>query len=72
MTLQISSGNPNISRQLFLSKIDNLLDKNYLLKKSSKRKLKTKLKRWIKPTLSNSIKIKNKLYIQFSKTPQNN
>ena len=72
MTLPISSGNPNISCQLFLSKIDNLLDKNYLLKKSSKRKLKTKLKGWIKPALSNSIKIKNKLYIQFCKTPQNN
>ena len=58
-TIQIPSRNPNLSFQLFLSKIDNLLDKHCPLKKPSKRKLRTKSK----PVLSNSIKIKNKLYI---------
>ena len=67
-TLQIPSGNPNLSFQLFLSKIDNLLDKHCPLKKPSKRKLRTKSKPWITPALSNSIKIKNKLYKQFCKT----
>ena len=67
-TLQIPSRNPNLSFQLFLSKIDNLLDKHYPPKKLSKRELRTKSKPWITPRLSNYIKIKSKLYQQFCKT----
>ena len=64
---QITSGNPNLSFQLFLSKTDNFLDKHYPLKKPSKRKLRIKSKAWITPALTKSIKIKNKLYKQFCK-----
>ena len=67
-TFQITSGNPNPSFQLFLSKIDNLIDKHYPLKKPPKTKIRTKSKPWITPALTNSITISDKPYKQFCKT----
>ena len=43
-TLQIPSGDPTLSFQIFLSKIDNFLDKHCTFKKRFKRNLRTKSK----------------------------
>ena len=47
-TLQIPSGDPTLSFQIFLSKIDNFLDKHRTFKKPFKRKLRTKSKSYDK------------------------
>ena len=56
--LQLTSGKQNLQSQLFLGKVENLLDKHCPLKKISKRNLK-KSKSWITPALCYSRKITN-------------
>ena len=49
----------------FLNIVDRLIDKHGPEKPIPKTNLQTKSKPWITPTLSNSIKIKNRVYKQF-------
>ena len=49
----------------FLNIVDRLIDKHGSEKPIPKTNLQTKSKPWITPTLSNSIKIKNRVYKQF-------
>ena len=50
---------------IFLNKIDSILDAQAPLKKVNKYKLKFKTKPWITPALQKSISIKNNLLIKF-------
>ena len=51
----------------FLDIVDRLIDKHCPKKRIPKTKRQTKSKPWITPALSNSIKIKNRVYKQFCK-----
>ena len=51
----------------FLGILGRLIDKHCPKKRILKTKRQTKSKPWISPALSNSIKIKNKVYKQFCK-----
>ena len=54
-----------MSFKAFLNIVDRFIDKHGPEKPIPKTKLQTKSKPWITPTLSNSIKIKNRVYKQF-------
>ena len=60
--LTLSEENQNLSFKCFLNIVDRLIDKHCTKKPIPKTKLQTKSKPWIAPTLSNSIKIKNRIY----------
>ena len=59
--------NPNLPFKAFLDIVDRLIDKHCPKKHIPKTKHQTKSKPWITPALSNSIKIKNRVYKQFCK-----
>ena len=63
--LTLSEENPNLSFKTFLDIVDRLIDKHCPKKRIPKTKRQTKSKPWITPALSNSIKIKNRVYKQF-------
>ena len=65
--LTLSEENPNLSFKTFLDIVDRLIDKHCPKKRIPKTKRQTKSKPWITPALSNSIKIKNRVYKQFCK-----
>ena len=65
--LKLSEENPNSSVKAFLNIVDRLIDKHCPKKPIPKTKRQTKSKPWITPALSNSIKIKNRIYKQFCK-----
>ena len=65
--LTLSEENPNLSFKAFLDIVDRLIDKLCPKKCIPKTKHQTKSKPWITPALSNSIKIKNRVYKQFCK-----
>ena len=63
--LQIDQQNVNLSMDIFLNKMDSILNTNAPLKKVNKYKLKFKTKPWITPALQKSISIKNNLLKKF-------
>ena len=65
--LTLSEENPNLSFKAFLDIVDRLIDKHGPKNRIPKAKRQTKSKPWITPALSNSIKIKNRVYKQFCK-----
>ena len=65
--LTLSEENHNLSFKAFLDIVDRLIDKHSPKKNTHKTKCQTKPKSWIAPALSNSIKIKSRVYIQFCK-----
>ena len=65
--LTLPEENPNLSFKTFLDIVDRLIDKHCPKKRIPKTKRQTKSKPWITPALSNSIKIKNRVYKQFCK-----
>ena len=65
--LTLSEENPNLSFKAFLDIVDRLIDKLCPKKCIPKTKHQIKSKPWITPALSNSIKIKNRVYKQFCK-----
>ena len=65
--LTLSEENPNLSFKTFLDIVDRLIHKHRPKKRIPKTKRQTKSKPWITPALSNSIKIKNRVYKQFCK-----
>ena len=65
--LTLSEKNPNLSFKAFLDIVDRLIDKLCPKKCIPKTKHQIKSKPWITPALSNSIKIKNRVYKQFCK-----
>ena len=67
MKHSLAEENPNLSFKTFLDIVDRLIDKHCPKKRIPKTKRQTKSKPWITPALSNSIKIKNKVYKQFCK-----
>ena len=70
--LQLDQQNVNLSMDIFLNKMDPMLDTHAPLKKVNKYKLKFKTKPWITPALQKSISIKNNLLKKFitAKDPQ--
>ena len=66
-TLKIEEQNINYSTEIFLNKINKLLDNFAPFKKISKYKLKFKSKPWITPGLQKSISVKNKFLSDFIK-----
>ena len=60
--LQANMDNVNTSLQLFLTKINELLDKYMLLRKVSKRDYKRRFKPWITDTILDKINEKNKSF----------
>ena len=66
-TLKIEEQNINYSTEIFLNKINELLDNFAPFKKISKYKLKFKSKPWITPGLQKSISVKNKFLSDFFK-----
>ena len=70
--LQIDQQNVNFSMDIFLNKMDSILNTHAPLKKVNKYKLKFKTKPWITPALQKSISIKNNLLKKFitAKDPQ--
>ena len=60
--LTLSEENPNLSFRTFLDIVERLIDKHCPKKRIPKTKRQTKSKPWIAPALSNSIKIKNRVY----------
>ena len=66
-TLKIEEQNINYSTEIFLNKINELLDNFAPFKKISKYKLKFKSKPWITPGLQKSISVKNKFLSDFIK-----
>ena len=66
-TLKIEEQNIIYSTEIFLNKINKLLDNFAPFKKISKYKLKFKLKPWITPGLQKSISVKNKFLSDFIK-----
>ena len=62
-TLKIEEQNVDCSTEMFLNKINELLDNFAPFKKTSKYKLKFQLKPWITPGLQKSISVKNKILI---------
>ena len=69
---QLDQQNVNLSMDIFLNKMDPMLDTHAPLKKVNKYKLKFKTKPWITPALQKSISIKNNLLKKFktAKNPQ--
>ena len=66
--LTLSEENPNsLFKAAFLNIVVRLIDKHCAKKPIPKTKHETKSKPWIAPTLSNSIKIKNRIYKKFCK-----
>ena len=65
--LTLSEENTNSSFKAFLNIVERLIDKHCPKKTIPKTKCQTKSKPWITPALSNSIKIKNRVYKQFCK-----
>ena len=65
MKHSLAEENPNLSFKTFLDIVDRLIDKHCPKKRIPKTKRQTKSKPWITPALSNSIKIKNRVYKQF-------
>ena len=63
--LQIDQQNVNLSMDIFLNKMDSILNTQAPLKKVNKYKLKFKTKPWITPALQKSISIKNNLLKKF-------
>ena len=63
--LQIDQQNVNLSMDIFLNKMDSILNTHAPLKKVNKYKLKFKTKPWITPALQKSISIKNNLLKKF-------
>ena len=63
--LQIDQQNVNFSMDIFLNKMDSILNTHAPLKKVNKYKLKFKTKPWITPALQKSISIKNNLLKKF-------
>ena len=63
--ITLSEENVNSSFKIFLNIVDRLIDKHFPKKSIPKTKLQTKSRPWITQTLSNSIKIKNRVYKQF-------
>ena len=66
-TLKIEEQNINCSTEIFLNKINELLDNFAPFKKTNKYKLKFKSKPWITPGLQKSISVKNKFLSDFIK-----
>ena len=66
-TLKIEEQNIIYSTEIFLNKINKLLDNFAPFKKISKYKLKFKSKPWITPGLQKSISVKNKFLSDFIK-----
>ena len=66
-TLKIEEQNINYSTEIFLNKINELLDNFAPFKKISKCKLKFKSKLWITPCLQKSTSVKNKFLSEFIK-----
>ena len=66
-TLKIEEQNIDYSTEIFLNKINELLDNFAPFKKIRKYKLKFKLKPWITPGLQKSISVKNKFLSDFIK-----
>ena len=62
---QLDQQNVNLSMDIFLNKMDPMLDTHAPLKKVNKYKLKFKTKPWITPALQKSISIKNNLLKKF-------
>ena len=60
--LQANRNDVNVSLQIFLTKINELLDKYMPLRKMSKREYKRKFKPWITDTILEKINYKNKLF----------
>ena len=65
--LTLSEENLNLSFKTFLDIVDRLIDKHCPKKRILKTRRQIKSKPWINPALSNSIKIKNRVYKQFCK-----
>ena len=65
--LTLSEENVNSSFKAFLNVVERLIDKHCPKKNIPKTKCQTKSKPWITPALSNSIKIKSRVYKQFCK-----
>ena len=65
--LTLSKENPTLPFKTFLDIVDRLIDKHCPKRRKTKTKRQTKSKPWIIPALSNSIKIKNRVYKQFYK-----
>ena len=65
--LTLSKENSNSSFKAFLNIVDRLIDKHGPKTPIPKTKRQTKSKPWITPALSNSMKIKNRIYKQFCK-----
>ena len=67
--LTLSEENPDLSFEGFVNRliVDRLIDKHCPKKPIPKTKRQTKSKPWITPALSNSIKIKDRVYKQFKK-----
>ena len=63
--LQIDQQNVNFSMDIFLNKMDSILNTHAPLKKVNKYKLKFKIKPWITPALQKSISIKSNLLKKF-------
>ena len=63
--LTLSEENHNLSFKAFLDIVDRLIDKHCPKIASPKGKHQTKSKPWITLALSNSVKIKNRVYKQF-------
>ena len=70
--LQIDQHNVNLSMDIFLNKMDSILDRHAPLKKVRKYKLKFKTKPWITLPLQKFISIKSNLLKKFitAKDPQ--
>ena len=66
-TLNLSQENCTLSFKSFLDIVGRLIDKHCPKKRIPKTKRQIKSKPWITPALSNSIKIKNRVYKQFCK-----
>ena len=65
--LNLKHGNVNVSIEIFVTNMNDLLDKHSPFKKISNYKLKFKAKPWITPTIQMSISIKNSLFKKYIK-----
>ena len=65
--LALSEENPYSSFKAFLNIVGRLIDKHCIKKRFPKTKRQTKSKPWTTPALSNSMKIKNRIYKHFCK-----